>query len=208
MNNVNQESLIFYSGSYSSAVLSRGSLSESSTSSHVGSVTNSWRDISKDRPTTRSMMDATGQEVVADCDLEPTKQPVEKVIDETADKMRESRDQLQDINMDTLPPSGTAALGGNPDSFTPTERGAVSQGMNIHSQFALEVGDMAEIPLSDGRSTRYGVIKWIGNLPELNGKLVAGLELVSDPWELFWGGRRGGGFTTDTFNVLRPRLER
>ena len=41
----------------------------------------------------------------------------------------------------------------------------------------LEVGSMVEVPMSDGHP-RYGVIHWIGILPQLKDKLVAGLELV------------------------------
>ena len=40
-----------------------------------------------------------------------------------------------------------------------------------------EVGSMVEIPMAEGLS-RYGVIRWIGMLPQVKDKLVAGLELV------------------------------
>lgn len=43
----------------------------------------------------------------------------------------------------------------------------------------LEVGSMVEVPIMQGKGTQYGVIRWIGQLPELPGKIVAGLELVS-----------------------------
>ena len=46
-------------------------------------------------------------------------------------------------------------------------------------RLGLEIGSMVEIPLIDGQLPRYGVIRWIGFLPELQGKLVAGVELVS-----------------------------
>ena len=36
---------------------------------------------------------------------------------------------------------------------------------------------MVEVPMAQGLP-RYGVIRWIGLLPELKDKLVAGLELV------------------------------
>lgn len=43
----------------------------------------------------------------------------------------------------------------------------------------FEVGLMVEVPMAQGHP-RYGVIKWIGTLPTLKDKLVAGLELVKD----------------------------
>ena len=41
----------------------------------------------------------------------------------------------------------------------------------------LEVGSMVEVPMTNNRS-QHGVIRWIGKLPELKNRLVAGLELV------------------------------
>lgn len=43
----------------------------------------------------------------------------------------------------------------------------------------FEVGLMVEVPMAQGLP-RFGVIKWIGTLPTLKDKLVAGLELVKD----------------------------
>lgn len=43
----------------------------------------------------------------------------------------------------------------------------------------FEVGSLVEVPMAQGLP-RYGVIKWIGTLPTLKDKLVAGLELVKD----------------------------
>ena len=40
-----------------------------------------------------------------------------------------------------------------------------------------EVGSMVEVPMAEGLP-RYGVIRWIGQLPQVKDKLVAGLELV------------------------------
>ena len=40
----------------------------------------------------------------------------------------------------------------------------------------LEVGSTVEVPMIEG-SPRYGVIRWIGNIPHGN-KLIAGLEMV------------------------------
>lgn len=41
----------------------------------------------------------------------------------------------------------------------------------------LKVGSMVEVPMGEG-CTRYGVIRWIGQLPQVKNKPVAGLELV------------------------------
>ena len=41
----------------------------------------------------------------------------------------------------------------------------------------FEVGFMVEVPMAEGLP-RYGVIRWIGQLPQVKDKLVAGLELV------------------------------
>jgi len=49
--------------------------------------------------------------------------------------------------------------------------------MAVDIPHGLEVGSMAEIPMSD-HPPSYGVIRWIGILPPLKDKLVAGLELV------------------------------
>jgi len=40
------------------------------------------------------------------------------------------------------------------------------------------MGSMVEVPMAEGHP-RYGVIRWIGSLPQVKDKLVAGLELVS-----------------------------
>lgn len=49
--------------------------------------------------------------------------------------------------------------------------------MAVDIAHGLEVGSMVEVPMLDG-PPRYGVIRWIGILPQLKDKLVAGLELV------------------------------
>ena len=41
----------------------------------------------------------------------------------------------------------------------------------------FEVRSMVEVPMAAGLR-RYGVIRWIGHLPRVKDKLVAGLELV------------------------------
>ena len=43
--------------------------------------------------------------------------------------------------------------------------------------YGLEVGSKVEVPMADG-VPRYGVIRWLGNMSQVKGKLVAGLELV------------------------------
>ena len=49
--------------------------------------------------------------------------------------------------------------------------------MAVDVHLGLEVGSMVEVPMAEGLP-RYGVIRWIGQLPQLKDKLVAGLELV------------------------------
>ena len=41
----------------------------------------------------------------------------------------------------------------------------------------IEVGSKVEIPMAEG-PFRYGIMRWIGNLPQVKDKLVAGVELV------------------------------
>ena len=41
----------------------------------------------------------------------------------------------------------------------------------------FDVGSVVEIPMGQD-SPRYGVIRWIGTLPSLRDKVVAGVELV------------------------------
>ena len=43
--------------------------------------------------------------------------------------------------------------------------------------YGLEVGSMVEVPLSYGIQI-FGVIRWMGNMPQRKGKLVVGLEMV------------------------------
>ena len=55
--------------------------------------------------------------------------------------------------------------------------GIESNQMAVDIPHGLEVGSMVEVPMAEGLP-RYGVIRWIGNLPQVKDKLVAGLELV------------------------------
>ena len=57
------------------------------------------------------------------------------------------------------------------------DSGSEDTQMAVDIPHGLEVGSMVEVPMSD-RPPRYGVIRWIGILPQLKDKLVAGLELV------------------------------
>ena len=54
--------------------------------------------------------------------------------------------------------------------------------MSVENRYGLEVGSMVEVPKADG-VPRYGVIRWIGNIPQVKEKLVAGLELVSEIYQ-------------------------
>ena len=51
--------------------------------------------------------------------------------------------------------------------------------MSVDNHYGLEVGSMVEVPMADG-VPRYGVIRWMGSMPQVKEKLVAGLELVSE----------------------------
>ena len=48
--------------------------------------------------------------------------------------------------------------------------------MSVENRYGLEVGSMVEVP-------RYGVIRWMGNMPQVKEKVVAGLELVSEIYQ-------------------------
>ena len=52
----------------------------------------------------------------------------------------------------------------------------------VDNRYGLEVGSMVEVPMAAG-VLRYGVIRWVGNLPQVKKKLVAGLELVSEIYQ-------------------------
>ena len=51
--------------------------------------------------------------------------------------------------------------------------------MSVDNRYGLEVGSKVEVPMADG-VPRYGVIRWMGNMPQVRKKVVAGLELVSE----------------------------
>ena len=48
---------------------------------------------------------------------------------------------------------------------------------NIEVPHGFELGTMVEVPVPRGRPT-FGVIRWIGNIPQIKDKLIVGLELV------------------------------
>ena len=54
--------------------------------------------------------------------------------------------------------------------------------MSVENRYGLEVGSKVEVPMANG-VPRYGVIRWIGNIPQVKEKLVAGLELVSEIYQ-------------------------
>ena len=53
--------------------------------------------------------------------------------------------------------------------------------VSVGNRYGLEVGSMVEVPV--GGVPRYGVIRWMGNIPQVKGRLVAGLELVSEIYQ-------------------------
>ncbi|XP_022809127.1 ubiquitin carboxyl-terminal hydrolase CYLD-like [Stylophora pistillata] len=62
------------------------------------------------------------------------------------------------------------------DNLAVTGRTGGNGIMSVDNHYGLEVGSMVEVPVADGVA-RCGVIRWIGSIPEVKGKLVAGLEL-------------------------------
>ena len=54
--------------------------------------------------------------------------------------------------------------------------------MSGDDHYGLEVGSKVEVPKADG-VPRYGVIRWMGNMPQVKEKVVAGLELVSEIYQ-------------------------
>ena len=54
--------------------------------------------------------------------------------------------------------------------------------MSGDDHYSLEVGSKVEVPMADG-VPRYGVIRWMGNMPQVKEKVVAGLELVSEIYQ-------------------------
>ena len=54
--------------------------------------------------------------------------------------------------------------------------------MSVDNRYDLEVGSMVEVTRMEG-VPRYGVIRWMGNIPQVKGRLVAGLELVSEIYQ-------------------------
>ena len=54
--------------------------------------------------------------------------------------------------------------------------------MSVENHYGMEVGSVVEVPMADG-VPRYGVIRWMGNMPKVKEKLVAGLELVSEIYQ-------------------------
>ena len=48
---------------------------------------------------------------------------------------------------------------------------------NIEVPRGFELDTMVEVPVPGGQPT-FGVIRWIGNIPQVKDKLIVGLELV------------------------------
>ncbi|XP_020607632.1 ubiquitin carboxyl-terminal hydrolase CYLD-like [Orbicella faveolata] len=60
---------------------------------------------------------------------------------------------------------------------TEAVEGFVNAQMAEDNPHGFKVGSMVEVPMSEGLP-RFGVIRWIGIIPQLKDKLVAGLESV------------------------------
>ena len=74
--------------------------------------------------------------------------------------------------------------------------------VNIHN---FEVGSMVEVPVAGAGYTRYGVIRWIGNVLSIN-KLVAGLELVRKLIEYFLSLEEGKGSRLNLIMIEQSSL--
>ena len=52
--------------------------------------------------------------------------------------------------------------------------------MAAYIPHCLQVGSMVEVWKNNSKGPpRYGVIRWIGNVPQMTDKMVAGVEMVS-----------------------------
>ena len=54
--------------------------------------------------------------------------------------------------------------------------------MSGDNHYGLEVGSKVEVPMAVG-VPRYGVIRWMGNMPLVRKKVLVGLELVSEIYQ-------------------------
>ena len=54
--------------------------------------------------------------------------------------------------------------------------------MSVENRYGFEVGSVVEVPMAHG-VPKYGVIRWMGNMPQVKGEPVAGLELVSETYQ-------------------------
>ena len=48
----------------------------------------------------------------------------------------------------------------------------------IEAHCDFELGTLVEVPSMRGGNSTFGVIRWIGNIPQVKDKLIVGLELV------------------------------
>lgn len=55
--------------------------------------------------------------------------------------------------------------------------GTIARRQSTQDGADLEVGSVVEVLINN--SPCYGVIRWIGEIPEARGKLVAGIEMVN-----------------------------
>ena len=66
---------------------------------------------------------------------------------------------------------------------------AIQLGSNVRPNPHLGIGSRIQLPTNHSNEPfKYGVIRWIGEMPQLQGA-VAGIELVSDLFPKDWLGR-------------------
>ncbi|XP_067052965.1 myosin heavy chain, striated muscle-like isoform X2 [Acropora muricata] len=75
------------------------------------------------------------------------------------------------------------------------EASGVEDQKNIEVPHGFELGTMVEVPVPRGRPT-FGVIRWIGNIPQIKDKLIVGLELEQETSACFDGTFNGTRYFT------------
>lgn len=159
-------------GGYSPSVLARGTSTVPTPSGLSNGISgrcgNEERTLSQKFPQTNIMRD-----IVADCSSkagdESTQNSSRSVMQPPGDNYAGASSRASE-NVALLP--GEAEVEGAVEQDIP------QQSLEVMHSMGLEIGSMVEIPLIDGQRERYGVIRWIGHLTAVKGKLVAGLELV------------------------------
>ncbi|XP_068684418.1 ubiquitin carboxyl-terminal hydrolase CYLD-like isoform X2 [Montipora foliosa] len=103
------------------------------------------------------------------------KNPKTKVVAEDVSSGTSNHDLLKAPSVNVESHSGPVPI----DESQSNETTGVQDQMVVDVPHGYEVGTMVEVPMAEGLP-RYGVIKWIGYLPQMKDKLVVGLELEEE----------------------------